>query len=132
MPGIGIEPEGWAKPRGYSNGMRARGELLAIAGQIAWDAQAHLVGEGDFVRQFEQALANVVSVVRAAGGGAEHLISLTIYVTDRAEYLGQLAEVGAAYRRVVGKHYPAMALVQVAGLLEVGAKVEIQGLAVLP
>jgi enamine deaminase RidA (YjgF/YER057c/UK114 family) len=130
--GIGIEPEGWARPRGYSNGMRARGEFVAIAGQIAWDAQARLVGAGDFAQQFEQALANVVAVVRAAGGAADHLVSLTIYVTDRAEYLAALAEVGAAYRRVVGKHYPAMALVQVAGLLEVGAKVEIQGLAVLP
>jgi enamine deaminase RidA (YjgF/YER057c/UK114 family) len=132
MPGIGIEPEGWAKPRGYSNGMRARGELLAIAGQIAWDAQARLVGEGDFVRQFEQALANVVAIVRAAGGAPEDLVSLTIYVTDSKEYLARLADVGAAYRRVVGKHYPAMALLVVAGLLELGAKVEIQGLAVLP
>jgi len=132
MPGIGIEPEGWAKPRGYSNGMRARGELLAVAGQIAWDAQARLVGEGDFVRQFEQALANVVAIVRAAGGAPEDLVSLTIYVTDSKEYLARLADVGAAYRRVVGKHYPAMALLVVAGLLELGAKVEIQGLAVLP
>jgi enamine deaminase RidA (YjgF/YER057c/UK114 family) len=129
---IGIEPEGWAKPRGYSNGMRARGELVAIAGQIGWDAQARLVGDGDFVKQFEQALANVVAIVRAAGGAPEDLVSLTIYVTDRAEYLARLADVGAAYRRVVGKHYPTMALLVVAGLLEVGAKVEIQGLAVLP
>ena len=132
MPGIGIEPEGWVKPRGYSNGMRARGELLAVAGQIAWDAQARLVGEGDFVAQFEQALANVVAIVRAAGGTPEDLVSLTIYVTDRAEYVARLADVGAAYRRVVGKHYPTMALLVVAGLLELGAKVEIQGLAVLP
>jgi len=132
MPAIGIEPEGWAKPRGYSNGMRARGEILAIAGQIAWDAQARLVGDGDFVQQFEQALANVVAIVRAAGGTPEDLVSLTIYVTDRAEYLARLADVGAAYRRVVGKHYPTMALLVVAGLLEPGAKVEIQGLAVLP
>jgi enamine deaminase RidA (YjgF/YER057c/UK114 family) len=132
MPAIGIEPEGWAKPRGYSNGMRARGEIVAIAGQIAWDAQARLVGEGDFVKQFEQALANVVAIVRAAGGAPEDLVSLTIYVTDRAEYLARLADVGAAYRRVVGKHYPTMALLVVAGLLELGAKVEIQGLAVLP
>ena len=132
MAAIGIEPEGWAKPRGYSNGMRARGEIVAIAGQIAWDAQARLVGEGDFVKQFEQALTNVVTIVRAAGGTPEDLVSLTIYVTDRAEYVARLADVGAAYRRVVGKHYPTMALLVVAGLLEVGAKVEIQGLAVLP
>ncbi len=131
MAATTIQPEGWAKPRGYSNGMRARGDFLAVAGQIAWDAQARLVGEGDFVAQFEQALANVVAVVRAAGGAPEDLISLTVYVTDRAEYAARLADVGAAYRRVMGKHYPTMALVQVAGLLEVHAKVEIQGLAVL-
>ena len=132
MPAIGIEPEGWAKPRGYSNGMRARGEILAIAGQIAWDAQAKLVGGDDFAAQFEQALANVVTIVRAAGGTAEDLIALTIYVIDKAEYVARLPEVGAAYRRVVGKHYPTMALLQVSGLLEPGAKVEIQGLAVIP
>jgi enamine deaminase RidA (YjgF/YER057c/UK114 family) len=110
--------------------MRARGEFLAVAGQIAWDAQARLV-PGGFAAQFEQALANVVAVVRAAGGAPEDLVSLTVYVTDRAEYVGEIKAVGEAYRRVMGKHFPAMALVQVAGLLEVGAKVEIQGLAVL-
>ena len=132
MPGIGIEPEGWVKPRGYSNGMRARGEVVAIAGQIAWDEKARLVGDGDFVKQFEQALTNVVAIVRAAGGAPEDIVSLTIYVIDRADYVARLADVGAAYRRVMGKHYPTMALLVVAGLLEVGAKVEIQGLAVLP
>jgi enamine deaminase RidA (YjgF/YER057c/UK114 family) len=126
-----VQPDGWTKPRGYSNGMAARGEVLAIAGQIAWDAQAKLVG-ADFATQFAQALGNVVDVVRAAGGEASHIVSLTIYVVDRAEYVAQLAMVGDAYRRVMGKHYPTMALVQVAGLLEPGAKVEIQGLAVLP
>lgn len=131
MAGIPVKPDGWLEPRGYSNGMRGRGELLAVAGQIAWDERGRLVGE-DFVAQFERALANVVAVVRAAGGHPTHLISLTIYVTDRAEYLGALAQVGEAYRRVMGRHYPAMALVQVAALLEQGAKVEIQGLAALP
>jgi enamine deaminase RidA (YjgF/YER057c/UK114 family) len=111
--------------------MHARGELLAVAGQIAWDASAQLVGKGDFVAQFEQALTNVVTVVKAAGGHAEDLISLTVYVTDRAEYASQLKAVGEAYRRVLGKHFPAMALVQVAGLLDPDAKVEIQGLAVV-
>ncbi len=127
-----VQPEGWKQPRGYANGMRARGELLAIAGQIAWDAQAKLVGAGDFAAQFEQALANVVAVVRAAGGDPDDLISLTVYVVDRVEYVAALPRVGEAYRRVMGKHFPAMALVQVAALLEQGAKVEIQGLAVLP
>lgn len=126
-----VEPEGWPRPRGYANGMRARGEIVAVAGQIGWDAQQRLVA-GGFAAQFEQALANVVAVVRAGGGGPEHLVSLTIYVTDRSAYLDALADVGQAYRRVVGKHYPAMALVIVAGLLEPAALVEIQALAVLP
>ena len=130
MAGIPIQPAGWVKPRGYSNGMRARGELVAIAGQIAWDAQARLV-PGDFAAQFEQALANVVEVVKTAGGTADDLVSLTIFVTDRAEYLSQAQAVGAAYRKICGKHFPAMALVQVAGLLDPNAKVEIQGLAVI-
>lgn len=131
MSGQPIQPEGWLKPRGYSNGMRARGEFVAVAGQIAWNARGELVSD-EFAAQFEQALANVVDVVRAAGGGPEHLISLTIYVTDRSEYLMALPAVGDGYRRVVGRHYPAMALVQVAGLLEPAAKVEIQGIAVIP
>ena len=131
MSGTPVQPDGWVQPRGYSNGMHARGELLAVAGQIAWDANAQLVGKGDFVAQFEQALTNVVTVVKAAGGHAEDLISLTVYVTDRVEYAAALKPVGEAYRRVLGKHFPAMALVQVAGLLEPDAKVEIQGLAVV-
>ncbi len=126
-----VQPEGWLKPRGYVNGMRARGEIVAVAGQIGWTARGELV-EGGFVAQFEQALRNVVEVVRAAGGAAEHLVALTIYVTDRGEYLRALGELGESYRRVMGRHYPTMALVMVAGLLEPAAKVEIQGLAVLP
>ncbi len=131
MTATPVQPAGWLAPRGYSNGMRARGELLAVAGQVGWNARGQLV-EGGFAAQFEQALRNVVEVVRAAGGGAEHLISLTLYVTDRTEYLGALDEIGQGYRRVMGRHYPAMALVEVAGLVEPGAVVEIQGLAVLP
>jgi enamine deaminase RidA (YjgF/YER057c/UK114 family) len=126
-----ILPDGWQRPGGYSNGMAARGELLAIAGMIAWDAREQLVSD-EFPAQFRQALANVVAVVAAAGGGPEHVISLTVYVTDKREYIAELAAVGAAYRELMGRHYPAMALVEVAGLLEPRAKVEIQGLAVLP
>lgn len=128
-----IEPEGWAKPKGYSNAIAVQGaqKLVFIAGQIAWDAQQRLVGAGDFARQFEQALANVVTLVRAAGGGPEHIVRLTIYVTDKQRYLGALKEVGAAYRSTMGKHYPAMALVQVADLLEAGAMVEIEATAAL-
>ena len=126
-----IRPEGWPRPKGYSNGMAARGEVLAIAGMIGWDERERLVSS-EFGPQFRQALANVLAVVAAAGGRPEDLVSLTVYVTDKQEYLADLGAVGAAYRALMGRHYPAMALVQVADLLEPGAKVEIQGLAVLP
>lgn len=129
--GTPVQPEGWAKPRGYSNGMRARGEILAVGGQVGWNERGDMVGPG-FVEQFERALANVVQVVRAAGGKPEDLVSLTIYVIDRREYLEALGPLGEAYRRLMGRHYPAMALIMVAGLVEPGARVEIQGLAVLP
>jgi enamine deaminase RidA (YjgF/YER057c/UK114 family) len=110
--------------------MAGRGELLAVAGQIAWDPQQRLVS-AEFAAQFRQALHNVVAVVEAAGGRAQDLISLTIYVTDKRAYADAVAEVGTAYRGVLGTHFPAMALVQVADLLEPGALVEIQGLAVM-
>ena len=128
---IPVEPEGWPRPRGYSSGMRARGEVVAISGQIGWDAEQRLV-PGGFAEQFAQALANVVSVVRAAGGRPEDLVSLTIFVTDRAAYTAAAKAMGEAYRRIVGKHYPAMAVIGVVGLLEPAALVEIQGLAVVP
>ncbi len=111
--------------------MAARGEILAVAGQVGWDVSEKIVSDV-FAEQFRQALRNVVDVVETAGGKAENLISLTIFVTDKDEYNGSLGAVGAVYREIVGKHYPAMALVQVAGLVEEGAKIEIQGLAVLP
>lgn len=129
-----IHPEGWAPARGYSNGLLAPagGRLLFVAGQVAWDAQQTMVGPGNFVLQFEQALHNVVAVVRAAGGAPEHLARLTLYVVDRDAYTSQLLEVGRAYRRVMGRHYPAMALVQVMALVETDALLEIEGTAVLP
>lgn len=128
-----IQPEGWRAPSGYSNGMLAPagGRLLFVAGQIGWDDQQHLV-EGGFADQFAQALENVVTVVRSAGGSAHHLARLTIYVCDRNEYVSDLDEVGKAYRRIVGHHYPAMALVEVQALLDPQARVEIEGTAVLP
>ena len=126
-----ILPPGWPRPRGYANGMAARGELVAIAGQIGWDERERLVAD-DFPGQLRQALKNVAAVVAAAGGRPEHLISVTIYVVDKEEYVAALAEVGAIWRAEIGRHYPAMALVEVKGLLEPGAKVEVQGLAVLP
>ena len=128
-----IEPEGWASPRGYANGIRVRhaGELLFTAGQIAWDADQKIVGPGDFVAQFRQALGNVVAVVRAAGGQPSNVARLTIYVTDKQCYLDSLREIGSIYREAFGKHYPAMALVQVADLLDAGAMIEIEATAAL-
>jgi enamine deaminase RidA (YjgF/YER057c/UK114 family) len=109
----------------------SEGRYLAIAGQIGWNERSELVGEG-FIEQAGQALRNVVAVVRAAGGDPEHLVRLTWYVTDKQEYRDNVAALGKAYREIVGTHFPAMALVQVAGLLEDGAKVEIEATAVLP
>ena len=128
-----VNPAGLGAPRGYSNGMLAPAgsRLLFVAGQIGWDERQQLVGDG-FVEQFGQALANVVTVVREAGGRPEHLARLTIYVADRHEYLAALEEIGAVYRGIMGRHYPAMALVEVKALLEPGAKVEIEGTAALP
>lgn len=129
-----IQPEGWAPARGYNNGMLAPagGRMLFVAGQIAWDAQQQPVGVGDFALQFAQALQNVVAIVEAAGGHASHIARLTIYVTDKQLYLARLSDVGKAFRAAMGKHYPAMALVQVADLLEPHALVEIEATAVLP
>ena len=128
-----INPESLGAPRGYSNGMLAPagGRLLAVAGQIAWDGSQQIVSDG-FAEQFERALLNVVEVVRAAGGGPEHLASLTLFVTDKGEYSAELKAVGGAYRGVMGSHYPAMALIEISSLLEPRAKVEIQALAVVP
>lgn len=126
-----VLPEGWQRPRGYANGMAARGELLAVAGQLGWNAQEQFESL-EFVDQFRTALANVVAVVEAAGGAASDIISLTIYVTDKREYIADIKRVGEVYRELLGKHFPAMALVVVAALLEDRAKVEIQALAVLP
>lgn len=128
-----IQPDGWPQPKGYSNGMLAPegARLLMTGGMIAWDEEERLVGQGDFAAQFGQALANVVAVVRAAGGGPEDLMRLTIYVTDRQAYLDSIADLGKVYREVMGRHYPAMALVQVAGLVEAGAMLEIEGTAAI-
>jgi enamine deaminase RidA (YjgF/YER057c/UK114 family) len=128
-----IQPAGWAPPKGYANGILgpAGARPLAVAGQIAWDAEQNLI-EGGFAAQFEQALRNVVDIVSAAGGEPESVASLTIYVTDRHAYLSETREVGDAYRRLMGRHYPAMAMVEVAALLEPQAQVEIQALAFLP
>ena len=128
-----INPEELGAPRGYSNGILTPpgARLLFVAGQVGWDEDQQLVGNG-FAEQFARALANVVTVVREAGGDPEHLARLTIYVVDHHEYLAALKEIGDAYRGIMGRHYPAMALVEVAALLEPGARVEIEGTAALP
>lgn len=126
-----VNPESLGAPRGYSNGILTEGRTLFIAGQVAWDAAHRIVGD-DFPGQFARALANVLEVVRVAGGRPEHLARMTIYVTDKDEYSAQLATVGREYRRLMGSHYPAMSLVEVRGLLEPGAKVEIEATAVIP
>jgi enamine deaminase RidA (YjgF/YER057c/UK114 family) len=128
-----INPQSLGAPSGYSNGMLSEpgGRLLFLAGQVGRDGQQGIVGEG-FAAQFRQALENLVSVVRAAGGEPAHIGSLTIFVTDRGQYLSDLDGVGEGYRAVMGRHFPAMALVEVSGLVEAGAVVEVQGLAVVP
>ena len=128
-----INPEALGAPRGYSNGVLAPagGRMLFVAGQIAWNSDQEVVG-GAFVVQFSQALKNVLAVVEAAGGTATDLASMTIYVTDKEAYIGEIKGVGAAYRALMGRHFPAMALVEINGLLEPRAHVEIQAIAVLP
>jgi enamine deaminase RidA (YjgF/YER057c/UK114 family) len=126
-----VLPEGWPRPSGYANGVIAQGRFLAISGQIGWNEGGELVS-AEFLDQAVQALRNVLSVLRAAGGGPEHLVRLTWYILDKNEYRAALRELGRAYRDVVGEHYPAMALVVVADLLEEGARVEIEATAVLP
>jgi enamine deaminase RidA (YjgF/YER057c/UK114 family) len=128
-----INPAELGAPRGYSNGMLAPagGRLLFVAGQIGWDGQQSIVSS-EFALQFAQALRNVLCVVREAGGLPEHVGRFTLYVTDHQEYTREARAVGAAYRALMGKHYPAMALVEVKALLEPGAKVEIEATAVVP
>jgi enamine deaminase RidA (YjgF/YER057c/UK114 family) len=128
-----INPASLGAPSGYSNGVLAPpgGRLLFVAGQVGWDGNQQVVSS-EFHLQFAQALDNVLTVVRAAGGQPEHLARMTIFVTDKREYIAELRQVGQGYRRLMGKHYPAMALIEVRGLLEEGAKVEIEATAVLP
>ena len=128
-----ILPAGWRRPRGYANGVRvpAGHDLLFVAGQIGWDAELRLVGD-DFAAQFAQALGNVLAVVLAAGGEAADVARLTVYVVDKAEYAAARRELGRRWRELMGRHYPAMTLVEVRGLLAPGAKVEIEAKAAVP
>ena len=127
-----INPDALGKPRGYANGVLAEtpGRLLFVAGQVGWDETQSVVSD-NFVEQFERALANVIAVVTEAGGSADQIARLVLYVTNKAEYLKSLSEVGDCYRARMGKHFPAMVLVEVKSLLDDKAKVEIEAIAVL-
>ena len=127
-----IQPEGWPQPKGYANGVAAQGRVIAVAGQVGWDPLTERIVPGDLATQVAQALRNVVAVLGAAGAKPEHVVRLTWFVTDRVAYATSREPIGRAYREVFGSHFPAMTLVVVAGLLEVGAKVEIEATAVVP
>ncbi len=126
-----LQPEGWARPVGYSNGVAAEGRLIFIGGQIGWNA-ANEFETDDLVAQTRQCLSNVVAVLAEAGAEPRHITSMTWYVTDKADYLANLKAIGGVYREVIGRHFPTMALLQVVALVEDRAKIEIQAMAVLP
>lgn len=126
-----IQPPGWKPPKGYANGVLARGQLLFVAGQIGWDGQ-EVFHSDDVAVQWAQALDNVLAVVTQAGAGPQHIARMTVYVTDKKEYAARRREIGAAWKERMGAHFPAMALVEVKGLLEDRAKVEIEATCVLP
>ncbi len=126
-----LQPPGWARAKGFSNGIAARGTLVFIAGQIGWTPECKWEAR-DFAGQFRQALLNVIAVLKQAQGKPEHIVRLTWYVLDKKEYLAALKDVGAAYRELMGRHYPAMAVVQVSGLVEDEARLEIEATAVVP
>ncbi|MDE0244711.1 MAG: RidA family protein [Gammaproteobacteria bacterium] len=125
-----LQPPGWPRPKGYANGVSAQGRLVFTAGQVGWDRQGKF--PNTLAGQVERALANVVAVLAEAGAGPEHLVRLTWFITDRRAYLDAQSEIGAAYRSVLGRHYPAMSLVEVSALVEPKALVEIEATAVVP
>ena len=126
-----LQPDGWPRPRGYSNGIAVSGRQIFVAGQIGWNARCHFDSDR-LADQVGQALANICDVLATANAGPEHIVRLTWYVTSREEYHSQLADIGAAYRRVMGRNFPVMSVVQVVALMEALAKVEIEATAVLP
>ena len=130
MPLITVNPESLTPPRGYNHGMKGAGELLFVAGQVGWTREGRVVGP-DFVSQFQRALENVIDVVWAAGGKPADIARMVVYVTDKAEYAARAREIGEVWRARMGRHYPAMALVEVKGLLDDEAKVEIEATALV-
>jgi enamine deaminase RidA (YjgF/YER057c/UK114 family) len=127
-----LQPPGWAKPKGYANGIVAKGRLVFVAGQVGWNAAEERFVSDDFVAQARQALANIVAVLAEAGARPEHIVRMTWYVADRDEYLASAKALGAAYREVIGRNFPVMTAIQVAGFVEHGAKLEIEVTAVVP
>ena len=126
-----LQPSGWTQPKGYANGIAAEGRFVFVGGQIGWDGQSRFATD-DFVEQVRQALQNVVDVLAEAQAKPEHVVSMTWYLTDKKDYLGNLKSIGRVYRDVMGRHFPAMAVLQVTALMEDRAKVEIQAMAVVP
>jgi enamine deaminase RidA (YjgF/YER057c/UK114 family) len=126
-----LQPPGWPRPRGYANGVAAEGRLVFVAGQIGWDANGTIASD-DLVEQLRQTLANTLAVLREGGAGPQHVARMTWYVTDKREYLARASELGEVYRALMGRHYPAMAVVEVKALIEDRAKVEIETTAVVP
>ena len=126
-----LQPPGWTAPKGYANGIAARGTLVFVGGQIGWNAAQQFESD-DFIAQTAQALRNVVAVLKEAGASPEHMVRMTWYITDRVEYNARLSELGAAYRDVIGRNFPAMTCVEVSALVEARAKVEIEVTAVIP
>lgn len=127
-----LQPPGWTRPKGYSNGIAAEGRLVFIAGQVGWDPVSKRFATDDFAGQFRQAMENILAVLACAGGGPEHIARMTWYVADKAEYLAGLTALGEHYRALMGRNYPAMAVIAVAGFVEAGAKLEIEATAVVP
>lgn len=126
-----LQPPGWLEPKGYANGVMTRGALIFVGGQIGWNAAQQFKSD-DFIVQTRQALINIAAILEAGGAGPEHIVRMTWYVTDRVEYSARLKELGAAYREVMGKNFPAMTCVEVSGLVEERARIEIEVTAVLP
>ena len=124
-------PEGWPRPRGYSNGVEASGRMVFVAGQIGWTPEGQFTEVG-FAGQFRQTIQNTLAVLAEAGAGPEHIVRMTWYVVDKAEYLSALREIGTTWRELIGPHYPAMAVVEVKGLIEDAARLEIETTAVVP
>jgi len=126
-----LQPEGWTKPRGYANGIAASGRMVFVSGMIGWDADG-VFHTDDFAGQVRQALANIVAVLAEGGARPEHIVRMTWYVLDKKEYVAAYPEIGVAYRELIGRHFPTMSAVQVAGLVEDRARVEIEVTAVVP